>query len=254
MSNDKSEKAEKKQKQAESPAEAAAAPAKKGGKKDKAAKLPAEGAEEETTQHKKGAKGKKAAEEKPKDDIKYIVRIANADLVGTSPVQYALTGIDGIGVRIAKILCRKADVDPTATMGYLPAEQVNRLKAVVENIDDQIPSWMQNRQKDTYTGETRHMLGIDLILSGKEDINLMKKMRSYKGIRHERGQKVRGQRTKSTGRTGATVGVIRKKEAQPAATTPTAAAPSAAKAAAAKQAAAAPAAAATTKPAAADKK
>ena len=43
-----------------------------------------------------------------------------------------------------------------------------------------------------------------------EDINLMKKIRSYKGIRHERGQKVRGQRTKSTGRTGTTVGVKRK--------------------------------------------
>ena len=32
-------------------------------------------------------------------------------------------------------------------------------------------------------------------------------IRSYKGIRHERGQKVRGQRTKSTGRTEGTIGV-----------------------------------------------
>jgi len=35
--------------------------------------------------------------------------------------------------------------------------------------------------------------------------------RSHRGIRHFRGLKVRGQRTKTTGRGGATVGVVRKK-------------------------------------------
>ncbi|HOW33966.1 MAG TPA: 30S ribosomal protein S13, partial [Methanoregulaceae archaeon] len=45
-----------------------------------------------------------------------------------------------------------------------------------------------------------------------EDINLLRKIRCYRGIRHETGQKVRGQRTKSTGRTGLTVGVKKKKE------------------------------------------
>jgi len=44
-----------------------------------------------------------------------------------------------------------------------------------------------------------------------DDINMMRKIRCYKGIRHETGQKVRGQRTKSTGRTGSTVGVSKKK-------------------------------------------
>ncbi len=44
-----------------------------------------------------------------------------------------------------------------------------------------------------------------------DDINLLKKIRAYRGIRHETGQKVRGQRTKSTGRTGLIVGVKRKK-------------------------------------------
>ena len=55
-------------------------------------------------------------------------------------------------------------------------------------------------------------MGIDLEVSLKDDINRMKMIRSYKGVRHETGQKVRGQRTKSTGRTGATVGVKKKKE------------------------------------------
>jgi len=208
---DKPEKAKKEQKQEAPAAEAAPAPApKKGGKKEKAAKP--EPTAEAAPQHGKKQPKVKKAEEKPKDEIKYIVRIANADLDGTSTVQYALTGIKGIGIRVAKIIARKADVDPNAIMGYLPPEQVDRLKNVVDNIDNNMPVWMLNRRNDIYTGENRHLLGTDLILGVKEDINLMKKIRSYKVIRHEHGQKVRGQRTRSTGRTGATVGVIRKKE------------------------------------------
>jgi small subunit ribosomal protein S13 len=219
---EKAEKAEKKHKKAEgadAPAAAAAAPEqapKKAPKKDKAAK-PAEGAAEEGAgQQKKGGKGGKkpaAPEEKPKDEIKYIVRVANTDLDGTQTVEYALTGIKGIGVRLSKFLSRKAEVDPHAVIGYLPPEQVDKLRAIVDNIEGNLPVWMVNRRRDIYTGENRHLIGVDLTLGVKEDINLMKKMRSYKGIRHERGQKVRGQRTKSTGRTGATVGVVRKKEA-----------------------------------------
>ncbi len=211
---DKTEKKQKKPEAADAPAPAAAAPEapKKGGKKQSkpAAEGQAPAAEEG---QKKGGKGKKpAAEEKPKDNIKYIVRIANTDLDGTQTVEFALTGITGIGVRISKILSRKADVDPHATMGYLPPEQVDRLRNVIENFEANVPVWMLNRRKDVYTGENRHLIGVDLTLGVNEDVNLMKKMRSYKGIRHERGQKVRGQRTKSTGRTGATVGVVRKKE------------------------------------------
>lgn len=213
------EKTDKKQKKVEATdAPAAAAPEqapKKAAKKDKAAK-PVEGAPAEEAAGKKGGKGKKPAtapEEKPKDEIKYIVRVSNTDLDGTQTVEYALTGIKGIGVRLSKILSRKAEVDPHAVIGYLPSEQVDKLRAVVDNIEGNLPVWMINRQRDVYTGEDKHLIGIDLTLSVKEDINLMKKMRSYKGIRHERGLKVRGQRTKSTGRTGATVGVVRKKEA-----------------------------------------
>ena len=203
------------------PAEGAAAAHKKGGKK---ATKPAEGAAEETSQHGKKPKAKKA-EDKPKDDIKYLVRIVNTDLDGTSTVQYALTGITGVGNRVAKIIARKAEVDPNAIMGYLPPEQVDRIKAVLDNLEANMPTWMVNRQRDLYTGENRHLLGTDLVLSIREDINVMKKMRSYKGIRHERGQKVRGQRTRSTGRTGATVGVMRTK-AEAAAAAAAAAAPS----------------------------
>src|SRR5512138_3204216 len=175
---EKTDKKQKKPEASEAPAPAAAEAPKKGGKKQA---KPAEGqAPAAEDGPKKGGKGKKApaAEEKPKDNIKYIVRIANTDLDGTQKVEYALTGIKGIGTRVSKILSRKADVDPHATMGYLAPEQVDRLRNVVENFEGNVPVWMLNRRKDVYTGENRHLIGVDLTLGNNEDINLMKKMRS----------------------------------------------------------------------------
>jgi len=64
---------------------------------------------------------------------------------------------------------------------------------------------------DILTGKSMHVCGSDLTMQYMEDISSMRKIRCYRGIRHERGYKVRGQRTRSTGRTGATVGVVRKK-------------------------------------------
>jgi small subunit ribosomal protein S13 len=58
------------------------------------------------------------------------------------------------------------------------------------------------------------MLGSDWLVMIREDIDLMKRIKSYKGVRHEFGYKVRGQRTRSTGRKGAVVGVARKKIAK----------------------------------------
>jgi small subunit ribosomal protein S13 len=68
---------------------------------------------------------------------------------------------------------------------------------------------MLNRQKDPMTGDDLHLLASDLDLRIKDDIDLMRETRSWKGERHARGLKVRGQRTKTTGRTGRSVGVSR---------------------------------------------
>jgi len=153
-----------------------------------------------------------AKAEPQKEEIKYIIRIAQTDLDGKKDVQYALTGLKGIGIRTARILTESAEVDPTLTMGYLEDDQIERLRAAVDNFQTNVPTWMFNHQKDVTTGQNIHILGSELTLTLREDINRMKKTRSYIGIRHERGHKVRGQKTKSTGRRGATVGVQRKKK------------------------------------------
>ncbi len=149
----------------------------------------------------------KAKEGEP--EIRHIVRIADTDLEGKRSVTYALTGIKGISRRIAKILSVNAGLDPQATLGYLKDNEIEKLQSSVDGITSILPPWMVNRQNEIMSGEDRHLVGIDVMLGLNEDLNLMKKMRSYKGVRHERGLRVRGQRTRSTGRKGRTVGVTR---------------------------------------------
>jgi len=162
---------------------------------------------------KKEAKQSKPVE--PEEEMRHIVRIYNADLEGKKQVQMALTGVKGVGRRLARMFAQMADVDPHATLGLLPEEKLASLKKVVEEAKEAaIPVWMMNRRKDVFTGEDHHVLGADLGTALREDLDIMKKSRSYKGIRHERGLRVRGQKTRSTGRTGAIVGVSKKK-AQP---------------------------------------
>jgi small subunit ribosomal protein S13 len=145
------------------------------------------------------------------NEIKYFVRVGTTDLDGTKSVRIALTGIKGVGRHTSTVISRMANVDEYASLGRLDEESVNRLRTAVEEYTTKIPAWMSNRPKDVYTGETKHIFGADVALAKEEDINLLRKIRCYKGIRHETGQKVRGQRTKSTGRTGKTVGVSKKK-------------------------------------------
>jgi small subunit ribosomal protein S13 len=154
----------------------------------------------------------KAAEKAPDKDIRYFVRIRNTDLDGTRSVQIALTKIPGIGRITARAISWLAKVDPLSVMGKVDDAGVERLRQVVDGYGPQVPVWMLNRPADPYTGEGKHLLSTDVLIGKEDDVNRMRKIRCYRGIRHETGQKVRGQRTKSTGRTGTTVGVKRKKE------------------------------------------
>jgi small subunit ribosomal protein S13 len=144
-------------------------------------------------------------------ELKYFVRIINTDLDGTQPVQLALTGIKGIGLHAALVIARRAGVDVRATMGLLGDDDVAAIEEQVKAYPASVPKWMVNRPVDVYSGEPKHLYGSDLSLAKEDDINLMKKMRCYRGIRHENGLKVRGQRTKATGRFGKIVGVSKRR-------------------------------------------
>ena len=65
---------------------------------------------------------------------------------------------------------------------------------------------MLNRRRGPLTGEDKHLLTSDLELTQKMDIERMMRVKSWKGVRHSLGLKVRGQRTRTTGRTGGPIG------------------------------------------------
>jgi small subunit ribosomal protein S13 len=208
--------------------------------------------EEKTAPAKKKKDDKKkeaaGAEKKTKKvdygpDFKYIVRIANTDLDGTKTVQLALTGIKGVGNRVANIIADHAGVPRNEKIGKLSDAQVDGLAKTVEGVAAILPPWAVNHPLDWESGQDLHLIGSNVDILLRDDINRLKKIRSYRGVRHELGQKVRGQRSRSNGRTGLTVGVSRvkapegEKKEEPKAAAPAAAAPKAAAPAAAKPAA-----------------
>ncbi len=183
-----------------------------------------------------GAPGaaKKAKKIPDNPDFRYIVRLANTDLDGTRATALALTGVRGIGLRMAEVVCRSAGVNAREMIGNLPEATVEGIEQVLTQLPQKLPPWMLNHPLDYVAGEIHHYVGGDLETARRDDINLMKMVRSYRGVRHERGQKVRGQRTRSNGRTGMAAGVLKKaaKEAAAAKATeekPAAPAPAAAK-------------------------
>ncbi len=139
----------------------------------------------------------KQAEEK-KDDFRYIVRIANADLDGNKQIFFALRKVKGVSYAIANAACRLAGVDASKKTGYLTDSEIEKLSGAIENPAKLgAPAWIFNRRKDPETGDDMHLLGGDLQFARENDIKIMKKIKSYKGMRHATGLPVRGQRTKS---------------------------------------------------------
>ncbi len=149
------------------------------------------------------------------EEFRFIVRVAGVDLPGDKALVYALTGIKGVGINLSRALCRKLGMDPNRLLGTLSEEEVEKLNEALKNIHKLgFPSWMLNRRRDPFLGVDRHLITSDLVFAVRNDIEFMKSIRSYKGVRHMYGLKVRGQRTRTTGRTGITLGVKRRKQSR----------------------------------------
>ena len=144
-------------------------------------------------------------------EFQHIVRIAGTDLDGTLKLGYALADINGIGTALANAIIRKADINPDTRVGYLTDIDVEKLEDVITNPTRYgIPPWMLDRAKDMQTGKDLHLIGADLTLKIKTDLEEMKDIKSWRGYRHAYGLRVRGQRTKTTGRSGKAMGVKKK--------------------------------------------
>lgn len=147
------------------------------------------------------------------EGVRGIVRLAESDIDGTKKVGIALTKIKGVGMNFAANIATLAGVNPDVMLGSLPDEDMKKLEDVVRNpLKYGFPEFMLNRRKDRETGETKHVIASSLVIAKKDDIDTMKKIHCYSGIRHDLGLPVRGQRTRGSFRTGRTTGVVKKKQ------------------------------------------
>ena len=139
--------------------------------------------------------------QKGMSEFRHIVRVVGVDMDGTLNVAYALHKIKGINIRLAYMILRKSNIKPETRMGFLAEKDLEKIEYMIKNLEKvELPSWLLNRRKDAETGKDTHLIGSDLDLKIKSDIETQKNLKSWRGYRYAYGLKVRGQRTKTTGR------------------------------------------------------
>lgn len=122
-------------------------------------------------------------------------RLLGVDIPANKKIEFSLQYIYGIGPQRARQLCDEAGIDPNVRAHELSEEDLNK----VVNLIMQKGFKVEGDLRREVTGNLKRLQAI----------------RCYRGIRHQRGLPVRGQRTQTNARTrkGArrTVGVIKKK-------------------------------------------
>ncbi|MBI5227815.1 30S ribosomal protein S13 [Candidatus Micrarchaeota archaeon] len=158
---------------------------------------------------------KKGPAKPERENFRGIVRIAGKDMKGEVPLRMALLRVRGIGhtlsVSVSNIINEELSIDPYKEVGELSEEQIEKIDHILQTVHHyKIPLYLFNRRGDYRSGTDKHVIMNDLIFENTQDVEREKKLYTWKGYRHAYGQKVRGQRTRNTGRTGMAVGVLRK--------------------------------------------
>ncbi|MBP6218692.1 MAG: 30S ribosomal protein S13 [Oligoflexales bacterium] len=109
-----------------------------------------------------------------------MARIAGVDLPTHKKIEIALTGIYGIGRKVAHKIVAKAGVDPNLKAGELDQRAINALRTVIDG-------------SVTVEGDLRREVALN--------IKRLVDLGNYRGVRHRKGLPVRGQRTKTNART-----------------------------------------------------
>lgn len=125
-------------------------------------------------------------------------RIAGVNIPENKRIEIALTYVYGIGRSLAGKILKQAKINPDVKAAKLSTEEVSKLREVVE-------------KEFQVEGELRQ----DKMMN----IKRLKDISCYRGMRHQKGLPVRGQRTKTNTRTvrgnvRKTMGSGRKKSAE----------------------------------------
>ena len=139
------------------------------------------------------------------------------DIPGERKLLIGLTQIKGIGYNFATAILDSLKINPNSNIGNLSEQDVQAIeKLITDPINANFPTWFLNRRKDIETGKDLHLLTSDIPFTLRNDIERERITASWRGYRHLNGLKVRGQRTRTTGRKGGAVGVAKGGMAAPA--------------------------------------
>jgi|SRR3989344_561225 len=108
-----------------------------------------------------------------------MARIAGIELQDNWKINYALTRIKGIGWSLSEQILKSVNLDPKKRVSDLKPEEVTKLASKVEG----------------------YPIEGELLRQVRNNIQRLKTIGSYRGIRHTRGLPTRGQRTRSNART-----------------------------------------------------
>ncbi len=150
-------------------------------------------------------------------EYKHIVRIVGSDIPGEKKILIGLTQVRGVGYNFATAVLDSLGISPDANIGYLSDAQVASIEKVLRDPGAAgFPAWFLNRRKDVATGKDMHLLTSDIEFTVRNDVERERASGSWRGFRHMFGLKVRGQRTRTTGRKGGAVGVAKGGKVMPA--------------------------------------
>ena len=132
------------------------------------------------------------------------------DIPGERKILVGLTQIKGIGYNFATAILDTLKINTNSNIGNLSDPNVQAIEKLILNpVEGNIPTWFLNRQKDIETGTNLHLLTSDIPFTLRNDIERERITASWRGYRHLSGLKVRGQRTRTSGRKGGAVGVAK---------------------------------------------
>ena len=139
-----------------------------------------------------------------------LIRIIGNDIPGEKKTLIGLTQIRGLGYMFANSILQILKINPDSRIGTLSAEQVSSIEKIIEDPKSaNFPTWFLNRQQDVETGADLHLVTSDIAFNIRNDVEREKGVFSWRGYRHMYGLKVRGQRTRCSGRKGGAVGVAK---------------------------------------------
>jgi len=132
------------------------------------------------------------------------------DIPGDKKILIGLTQIRGVGYNFANAILDSLKINSNSNIGHMTDSQVQSIEKILNNpLEVNFPSWFLNRRKDIETGTDKHLITSDIAFTVRNDIEREKATNSWRGFRHMYGLKVRGQRTRTTGRKGGAVGVAK---------------------------------------------